>query len=135
MRSGTISLLNSLDKLTAHQWSNAMKMNALGVAAGISMLCTGCVAGPGGSNNAANRTVAGVGAGALIGALAGTAMGSHAINGAVVGAVAGGALGAAVNPNQLFRRDTRGYCYRVDARGQPIYDEQGQLIYDYSRRC
>lgn len=112
-----------------------MKANILGIAAGISIACAGCVAGPGGSSNAANRTIMGAAAGAAIGALAGTAMGNHAVNGAVVGAMAGGALGAAVNPNHLFRRDTRGYCYRVDAQGQPIYDEDGQLVYDYSRRC
>jgi hypothetical protein len=57
------------------------------------------------------------------------------VTGAVTGALAGGALGAAVNPNQLLRRDTRGYCYYVDEYGRPIYDAQGQVVYDYSRRC
>jgi uncharacterized protein YcfJ len=100
-----------------------------------SVLCTGCVAGPGGSNNAANRTIVGVAAGAAVGGLAGKAVGSDPFTGAVVGALAGGALGAAVNPNHTFRRDTRGYCYMVDAQGRPIYDDQGQPVYDYSRRC
>ena len=80
---------------------------------------TGCVAGPGGSSNAANRTVAGVALGSLIGGLAGAASGKGAISGVVVGAVAGGALGAAVNPNMGYR-DTRGYCFAADQQGRPI---------------
>jgi hypothetical protein len=52
-----------------------------------------------------------------------------------VGALAGGALGAAVNPQHVFRSDTRGYCYMVDAQGRPVYDTEGQLVYDYTRRC
>ena len=100
-----------------------------------SLLCTGCVAGPGGSNNAANRTITGVAVGTLLGGLAGSATGSGAFTGAAVGAIAGGALGAAVNPQHVFRQDTRGYCYRVDEQGNPVFDEQGQVVYDYSRRC
>ena len=100
-----------------------------------SLLCVGCVAGPGGSNNAANRTITGAAVGAALGGLAGQAMGGDAFGGAAVGALAGGALGAAVNPNQVFRRDTRGYCYLVDENGQPVTDAQGQVVYDYSRRC
>ena len=98
------------------------------------LLClgtTGCVAGPGGVHNAANRTLAGSALGALLGGVAGAAAGDVSGGavigaiagggiGAVVGAVAGGALGAAVNPDTVFRRDTRGYCYTVDAQGQPI---------------
>ena len=110
-------------------------MKILIIASAISLTCTGCVAGPGGSNNAANRTITGAAIGAALGGLAGGSVGSNALGGAVVGAVAGGALGAAVNPSHVFRRDTRGYCYMVDAQGRPIYDDQGQVIYDYSRRC
>ena len=110
-------------------------MKILIVTSAIALACTGCVAGPGGSNNAANRTITGAAIGAALGGLAGGGIGTDPLTGAVVGAVAGGALGAAVNPNQVFRRDTRGYCYMVDAQGRPIYDEQGQVIYDYSRRC
>ena len=112
-----------------------MKLRVLNLTIATSLLCTGCVAGPGGSNNAANRTIAGVAVGSLLGGLAGGATGSGAFTGAAVGAIAGGALGAAVNPQHVFRPDTRGYCYRVDAQGNPIFDEQGQVIYDYSRRC
>jgi uncharacterized protein YcfJ len=110
-------------------------MKILVMTSAIALACTGCVAGPGGSNNAANRTITGAAIGAALGGLTGSAVGSNALGGVVVGAVAGGVLGAAVNPNQVFRRDTRGYCYMVDAQGRPLYDEHGQVIYDYSRRC
>ena len=100
-----------------------------------SILCTGCVAGPGGSNNAANRTITGAAARAVLGGLAGSALGSNAASGAIVGAIAGGAVGAAVNPNHVFRRDTRGYCMLVDSQGQPVLDANGQPIYDESGRC
>jgi uncharacterized protein YcfJ len=98
-------------------------------------LCSACVAGPGGSNNAANRTITGVAAGALLGGVVGRAAGADVITGVAVGALAGGALGAAVNPQHVFRSDTRGYCYMVDAQGRPVYDTEGQLVYDYTRRC
>ena len=64
-------------------------------------LCSACVAGPGGSNNAANRTITGVAAGALLGGVAGRAAGTDVITGVAVGALAGGALGAAVNPQHV----------------------------------
>ena len=104
-----------------------MRTNILKLSAAISLACAGCVAGPGGSNNAANRAITGAAAGALLGGLGGLAIGMDAMSGAVTGAVVGGAAGAAVNPEAVFRRDTRGYCYTVDA--------QGNVIYDYSRRC
>jgi len=91
------------------------------------LACSGCVAGPGGANNAANRTITGAAAGALLGGLAGSVVGIDAFGGAAAGAIVGGAAGAAVNPNQVFRRDTRGYCYTIDA--------EGRVVYDYSRRC
>ena len=34
--------------------------------------------------------------------------------------LAGGGIGAAMNPKAFDKRDTRGYCYTVDAQGQPI---------------
>ena len=110
-----------------------MRTRTLGLA--LALVCSGCVAGPGGSNNAANRTITGAAAGALLGGVVGQAVGGGAMTGAITGAVAGGALGAAINPNQLSRPDTRGYCYYVDEYGRPVYDAQGQLIYDYSKRC
>ena len=100
-----------------------------------SLSSAGCVAGPGGSNNAANRTIAGAAAGAALGGLAGSAIGSGAVTGAMVGAVAGGALGAAINPNHTFKRDSRGYCVLVDENGNQVFDAQGQAILDYEKPC
>lgn len=76
--------------------------------------------------SAAQRTVYGAGAGAVIGALAGSALGGDAFSGAALGALAGGAAGAlipgpVVNGRQYYK-DTRGYCYYIDANGQPKYD-------------
>ena len=95
----------------------------------------GCVAGPGGSNNASNRIMIGAAGGAALGGLAGKAIGSDAITGAMVGAVAGGALSAAVSPNHRFKRDTRGYCVLVDEQGYQVFDAQGQAVIDYTRPC
>jgi uncharacterized protein YcfJ len=92
----------------------------------IALSLGGCVAGPGGVNNTANRTIGGVAAGAALGGLAGAAIGSDPFGGAVAGAAVGGALGAAVNP-RVFRRDTAGNCYYVD--------KDGNVVYDYERRC
>ena len=64
--------------------------------------------------------------GAAAGALGGQAMGGNAITGAAAGMVAGGALGAATTPRgprqPKYYRDTRGYCYYIDASGQPRYN-------------
>lgn len=95
-----------------------MKFKLVTVPVLLSLGCAGCVAGPGGSYNAANRTIAGIGVGALLGGAAGQAMGDP-FTGALVGALAGGGIGAAINP-QVFTRDTRGYCYAIDAQGQQI---------------
>jgi outer membrane lipoprotein SlyB len=91
------------------------------------LMVSACVAGPGGANNAANRAVAGAGIGAALGGIAGAALGGGAFEGAAAGALLGGGVGAAMNPEIAFRRDTRGYCYYVD--------QQGNRVYDYSRRC
>ena len=69
------------------------------------------------------RTGVGAGAGAAIGAVAGTAVGADPITGAAAGMVVGGAIGALVKgpiiKNRQYYKDTRGYCYYVDARGKP----------------
>jgi len=94
-------------------------MKSLAVISALACLAsTGCVAGPGGSYNAANRTVAGVLIGGLLGGAIGQASG-NAIGGVVVGTVAGGAAGAMINPRSL-EGGTRGYCYTVDPQGRPI---------------
>ena len=68
------------------------------------------------------RTMVGVGAGAAIGAVAGPSVGVDPVTGAAAGAVVGGAVGALVKGPNIKRRqyykDTRGYCYYVDARGK-----------------
>lgn len=112
-----------------------MKTKLIVVAVIASLSSAGCVAGPGGSNNAANRTIAGAAAGAALGGLAGSAVGNNAVTGAMVGALAGGALGAAINPNHTFKRDTRGHCVLVDERGNQVFDAQGNAIIDYSKPC
>jgi hypothetical protein len=96
-----------------------VKFKVLAISALACVGCSACVAGPGGAYNAANRTVAGVGIGALLGGIAGAAAGDPA-TGMVIGSLAGGGIGAAVNPRTFEKRDTRGYCYTVDAQGQPI---------------
>jgi len=95
-----------------------MKSPLLLVPALVCLASSGCVAGPGGSYNAANRTVAGIAIGGLLGAAVGGATGS-AISGAAIGSVAGGAAGAIMNPRAIDR-GTRGYCYTVDQYGSPI---------------
>jgi hypothetical protein len=69
---------------------------------------------------------AGVLLGAAAGALGGRAVGVNPVAGAAAGMVAGGALGAATamqGPTQRrYYKDTRGYCYYMDATGQPQYD-------------
>lgn len=103
-----------------------MKFAKLAIPAMIVLASGGCVAGPGGVNNTANRTLTGAGLGALIGGVAGAALGGQAMGGAIAGSIVGGAAGAAINP-KVFYKDTRGYCYTVDA--------EGRVIYDYSKRC
>ena len=73
------------------------------------------------------RAATGAAIGAVGGAVAGAIIpGVSPLAGAVGGAVLGGVLGAVIN-NRQYYRDTRGYCYYVDQRGNPIYD--------YNTRC
>jgi hypothetical protein len=96
-----------------------MKFTRVTISALVCLASAGCVAGPGGSYNAANRTITGIAIGTLLGAGAGQAAGNP-MTGALIGAIAGGGMGAMMNPNMIHQRDTRGYCYTVDAQGQPI---------------
>ncbi len=79
----------------------------------------------GAAPSAGKRTVYGAAAGAAIGALAGTALGDP-FSGAALGALAGGAAGALIpGPvihGRQYYRDTRGYCYYIDANGKTKYD-------------
>ena len=95
-----------------------MKVALVTISALVSLGTSGCVAGPGGVHNAANRTLGGIAIGTLLGGAVGQAAGDP-ITGALVGAVAGGGIGAIMNPNSLDR-DTRGYCYSVDPQGNQI---------------
>ena len=95
-----------------------MKFKLVAFSAIACLANSGCVAGPGGSHNAANRTIVGIAAGALLGGVAGQAAGD-AFSGAILGAAVGGGIGAVMNPT-VFDGDTRGYCYTVDAQGRAI---------------
>ena len=95
-----------------------MKTMLIAGSAIVSLGSAGCVAGPGGTYNAANRTIAGAGVGALLGGVVGSAVGDP-FSAAILGAVAGSGIGAVMNPT-VFDRDTRGYCYTVDAQGNPV---------------
>lgn len=78
-----------------------------------------------------SRMTAGILGGAAAGALGGRLLGVNPVEGAAAGMVVGGALGAATTahnpPQHRYYRDTRGYCYYIDAAGQPQYD--------YSVKC
>ena len=88
------------------------------IPAAMLLATAGCVSGPGGSSNAANRAVTGIALGSLLGGVVGAATGTGVITGVAVGAVAGGAAGAAINTGG--GPDTHGYCYAVDQQGSPI---------------
>ena len=95
-----------------------MKFTLIAITASVCLGSSGCVAGPGGTYNAANRTIVGVAAGALLGGVVGQAVGDP-FSTAILGAVAGGGIGAVMNP-KVFDGDTRGYCYTVDAEGRAV---------------
>ena len=91
------------------------------------LLC-GCATDPySGRPDIGERTMGGALLGTAVGALGGAALGGRPIEGAAAGMVLGGALGAATtartrHPHRRYYRDTRGYCYYLDAAGQPKYD-------------
>ena len=96
-----------------------MKLALVAASAVMCLGSSGCVAGPGGAYNAANRTIAGAAIGTILGGLGGAALGDP-ISEAAVGAVAGGGIGAVINPKTFGDPSTRGYCYSVDSYGNPI---------------
>jgi phage tail tape-measure protein len=76
--------------------------------------------------------MAGALVGAAAGALGGRMIGVSPVAGAAAGMVAGGAVGYAATsgsgtPRRHYYKDTRGYCYYLDAQGQPQYN--------YNVRC
>jgi len=103
-----------------------MKRLFVSAAVASSLALGGCA-----SNPQTDHMVAGEATGAAIGAGAGAIAGSvlpgiGTAAGAVAGAVLGGVAGAVIAGHQYYR-DTRGYCYYVDASGQPHYN--------YNVRC
>lgn len=103
-----------------------MNRMLISVAAASSLALSGCATTP-----ATDHVVAGTATGAAVGAAAGAVAGSvvpgvGTATGAVAGAVLGGVVGAVIAGHQYYR-DTRGYCYYVDAYGRPHYN--------YNIRC
>jgi p-aminobenzoyl-glutamate transporter AbgT len=92
----------------------------------LAFLLTGCATDPYGRSSVESRATLGVLVGGALGALVGRAAGVNPVAGAAAGMVAGGAAGVlikgpVVNGRQYYR-DSRGYCYYVDAAGRPTYD-------------
>ena len=89
-------------------------------------LLTGCATDPYGRSSIENRATIGVLAGGALGAIVGRAVGVDPVTGAAAGMLAGGAAGILIKGpvvrGRQYYRDSRGYCYYVDAAGQPTYD-------------
>jgi uncharacterized protein YcfJ len=89
-------------------------------------LLAGCATDPYGRSSVESRTTLGVLVGGALGALTGRAAGLDPVSGAAAGMVVGGAAGylikgPVVNGRQYYK-DSRGYCYYVDAQGHSTYD-------------
>jgi uncharacterized protein YcfJ len=86
---------------------------------------TGCATDPYGQSRVENRATMGVLIGGVLGALGGGAVGNP-VAGAAAGMVVGGAAGVLIKGpvigGRQYYRDSRGYCYYIDASGRPIYD-------------
>jgi outer membrane lipoprotein SlyB len=103
-----------------------MKHLLMSAAAVSTLALGGCATNPH-TDYAVKSTAAGAAIGAGAGAIAGSVIPGFGTGaGAAVGAVAGGLIGSVIG-TQTYRRDSRGYCYRVDQSGRPDYD--------YSVRC
>ena len=80
-----------------------------------------------------DREIRGAATGAAIGAAAGAGVGAvvegvDPVEGAIAGAVVGGIAGAIASDKERgWYRDERGYCFRVN--------DRGERIYDYDKRC
>jgi membrane associated rhomboid family serine protease len=103
-----------------------MRRLLISAAAASSLALAGCASTPA-SDHAIATTATGAAIGAGAGALAGSVLpGIGTGAGAAVGAAVGGVVGAVIGGRQYYR-DTRGYCYWVDA--------AGQAHYNYNVRC
>ena len=111
------------------------KSFALGLVLAAGMSLSACATNDryGDSRYGNNDQVGDIATGAAIGAAAGAGVGAvvggvSPVEGAVAGAVVGGVAGAiASNSNRDWYRDSRGYCYYVN--------DRGERIYDYDKRC
>lgn len=102
-----------------------MKQILLPLLAAASLLMA-CATDPYGHSSIENRATMGVLIGGALGAIAGRAAGVNPVAGAAAGMAVGGAAGVlikgpVINGRQYYR-DSRGYCYYVDAQGTPRYD-------------
>jgi len=98
-----------------------MERLLLSAAAAASLALCGCATNPAYDHQIAGTATSAV-IGAGVGAVAGSVLpGIGTGAGAVVGGVLGGTIGAIISGRQYYR-DTRGYCYYVDDRGQPRYN-------------
>lgn len=90
------------------------------------LLLAGCATDPYGRSSIENRATIGVLVGGALGAVVGRAAGVNPVAGAAAGMLAGGAAGVLIKGpvigGRQYYRDSRGYCYYVDAAGQPTYD-------------
>lgn len=100
--------------------------NALLPVSVTAFLLTGCATDPYGRSSIENRATIGVIAGGALGAIVGRAAGVDPVAGAAAGMLVGGAAGVLIKGpvirGRQYYRDSRGYCYYVDAAGQPTYD-------------
>lgn len=89
-------------------------------------LLAGCATDPYGRRSIESRATMGVLVGGALGALGGNAIGLDPVSGAAIGMAAGGAAGmlikGPVRNGRQYYKDSRGYCYYVNAQGQPTYD-------------
>ena len=78
-----------------------------------------------GRADSSSKIMGGALLGGAVGALGGQMLGGNAVTCAAAGMVAGGALGAATTAHvhhRKYYKDTRGYCYYIDQKGQPQYN-------------
>ena len=99
------------------------------VAAGMSLsACATDRYGYGDDNRQLERAATGAAIGGAVGAGVGAVVGGVSpVEGAIAGAAVGGIAGAVTGGDRRWYRDTRGYCYYVN--------DRGDRIYDYDRRC
>jgi len=90
------------------------------------LLLGGCATDPYGRSSVESRAMIGVLAGGALGALAGHAVGMDPVTGAAAGMALGGAAGVLIKgpviQGRQYYKDSRGFCYYIDAAGHATYD-------------